>query len=293
MRRTRVINAKRLKIGAILSLLGLLISLILVMEDYQDLENSYCDISSRISCSVIRRSSWSKLFNVPVALFGVLWFLVTLLCCLAAHSLERKSHPSTNHFLLFLVLWTCIGTLFVFYLIIGEFFLGAICPLCTIIHVVTLSMLYVFWTLHSQTISLSSIIEMTCALRRWIAILLALFLLPIIIFNYTSSGVGSIQIDPVQVAKCITEKGWIFYGSNACGHCKEQKAILGEEAMSFITYVDCEKSECDSKKLDRYPTWIQQKENEEIKRDTGVKSISALATLTNCGRSEPCTNCQI
>lgn len=79
-------------------------------------------------------------------------------------------------------------------------------------------------------------------------------------------------------ASCLTEKGAVFYGSEWCSHCRDQKAIFGE-TFEKINYVDCEKSPnlCQLAGITAYPTWIINGE-----KYLGAKSPQSLAALTGC-----------
>ena len=41
-----------------------------------------------------------------------------------------------------------------------------------------------------------------------------------------------------EVAKCLTERGWIFFGLDNCHHCQYQKRIFGS-AMKNIKFIEC------------------------------------------------------
>ena len=57
-------------------------------------------------------------------------------------------------------------------------------------------------------------------------------------------------------AKCLTEKGAIFYGTEWCGHCSTQKELFGE-SLQYIDFVDCDinSERCSSAGIRGYPTW--------------------------------------
>ncbi len=113
----------------ILGIIGLILSIYLVKHHY-DLANepSFCDMSSIVSCTLVNQSSYAELFHIPVAIFGVLWFIVLLTLLFFIY--RRKSFAKT-----FLLVWCISGFLFVFYLLYAEWRLGALCPWCTIVHI--------------------------------------------------------------------------------------------------------------------------------------------------------------
>src|SRR3989344_7884917 len=63
-------------------------------------------------------------------------------------------------------------------------------------------------------------------------------------------------------AKCLGEKGAIFYGAFWCPHCQNQKAMFGGSAK-LLPYVECSTPDrkgqldvCKEKQIEGYPTWI-------------------------------------
>ncbi|MDH3609902.1 MAG: hypothetical protein OEQ24_11775, partial [Gammaproteobacteria bacterium] len=76
----------------------------------------------------------------------------------------------------------------------------------------------------------------------------------------------------IELAKCLTHKGWIMYGSYTCSACLAQKKLFGE-AFEHIKEIECnphapntEVEQCIEKKIRKTPTWILEKEDQEIIR---------------------------
>jgi len=90
----------------------------------------------------------------------------------------------------------------------------------------------------------------------------------------------------VEFRECIAKSEATFYGAFWCGHCRDQKAILGvkkESEMPF--YVECstpdanaQTAECIEKGIQSYPTWIFA----DGSFQSGVMSLSELGSKTNC-----------
>ncbi|OGF31156.1 hypothetical protein A2300_03945 [Candidatus Falkowbacteria bacterium RIFOXYB2_FULL_35_7] len=115
-----------------LGLLGLLTSLYLVQHHYALAQEShFCDFSKTVSCTVISQSAYAELFHMPVALYGVFWFIVFLTI---VFFVWRKKHSVKKA----LLLWSSTGVLFIFYLFYAEWRVGAICPWCTLVHLIVL-----------------------------------------------------------------------------------------------------------------------------------------------------------
>ncbi|MCX6816237.1 MAG: hypothetical protein NT120_05315 [Candidatus Aenigmarchaeota archaeon] len=85
-------------------------------------------------------------------------------------------------------------------------------------------------------------------------------------------------------AKCITEKGAIFYGTFWCHNCKDQKNMFGS-SLKYVNYIECstpdgqsQTEECRAANIQEYPTWVFA----DGSRKTGTVLLSKLASITNC-----------
>ena len=79
-----------------------------------------------------------------------------------------------------LQLWVTIGLIFIIYLIIGEILLRAICPFCTVVHVITLIIFIMFTKKWNKEQKLSIALKKS---RRWIIAVILLHLLLLLIYN--------------------------------------------------------------------------------------------------------------
>ncbi len=85
-------------------------------------------------------------------------------------------------------------------------------------------------------------------------------------------------------AKCLKEKGAVFYGAFWCSHCQNQKKLFGS-SEKYLPYVECstpdgggQLSLCNEKKIDGYPTW----EFSDGSRESGELSLERLSEKTSC-----------
>jgi uncharacterized membrane protein len=62
----------------VLALVGLLISSLSLYEHFRTSKTSFCDIGESFNCDLVNRSTYSTLLGVPVALIGVLGYLLVL-----------------------------------------------------------------------------------------------------------------------------------------------------------------------------------------------------------------------
>ncbi|MBI2543259.1 MAG: hypothetical protein HYW24_03675 [Candidatus Aenigmarchaeota archaeon] len=86
-----------------------------------------------------------------------------------------------------------------------------------------------------------------------------------------------------EFAKCLADKGAVFYGSFQCSHCKTQKDLFGG-SIEYVNYVECgplgappTNKECVEAGIRAYPTWVIN--NIEY---TGVQDLDKLSELANC-----------
>lgn len=84
-----------------------------------------------------------------------------------------------------------------------------------------------------------------------------------------------------NLAKCLTDNGAVFYGTEWCPHCKEQKKLFGS-AMEYIVFVDCDanRDACVNAGIQGYPTWIIGDETL-----TGTQQLYKLSQVSGCSLS--------
>lgn len=116
-----------------LSLGGLGISLYLTIAHYTTPTALACPDTGILNCEKVTTSPESVLFGIPVALLGLVFYVV--MTALNSPWAWRAGWPALG--------WVRLGSLiagiaFVLYLIYTELFtLDAICPWCTSVHVIT------------------------------------------------------------------------------------------------------------------------------------------------------------
>jgi len=86
------------------------------------------------------------------------------------------------------------------------------------------------------------------------------------------------------LAKCLKDKGTIFYGAYWCPVCNKQKTAFGRSAQ-YLPYTECsdpgtrnQNELCSTAGIESYPTW----EFAGGERLTGVLSPEKLAEKTSC-----------
>jgi uncharacterized membrane protein len=262
------------KVLVALALLGIITSVYLLMEHYST-GQSVCDINATISCSLVNSSVFSELLNVPVAIFGGLWFVVVILFSLKLSTDKKGIFASA------LLGWSTLGILFVIYLIIAEVILKALCPFCTVVHVLTAIILVIAVSIYRKSKKPKHLIK---SLKPWIIGIAIVNLIPLIIFNLPQA----MQEDHSEVAKCITNKGVNMYGSFRCGVCAKTRNMFGD-AFEFINEIECHpqgenaRTEyCLEKNVKGTPTWILEPNGVEEKRFEGFMTIEEMREFSGC-----------
>lgn len=74
---------------------------------------------------------------------------------------------------------------------------------------------------------------------------------------YDSSQPGKYD----NFAKCLNDKGAVFFGAFWCPHCQNQKKAFGK-SFKYVKYIECstpdgrgQTKECKDKNIEGYPTW--------------------------------------
>ena len=93
-----------------------------------------------------------------------------------------------------------------------------------------------------------------------------------------AADVGA-NTNTAKLAACLTEKGVTMYGTEWCGHCKDQKALFGDD-FADVNYVDCDaqKPACVAAGVRGFPTWKDSAGNAY----PGTQSLARLAEVSGC-----------
>ncbi len=126
-------------VAVVASVLGLGVAIYLTIEHYTGSTTLACSATGAFNCHKVTTSSYSVVAGVPVALAGLIFFVVLLgLLALPARL------PLVSLARLVVVV---IGILTVFWLVYVELFrVDAICPWCTAVHAMTfIAFVAVLW----------------------------------------------------------------------------------------------------------------------------------------------------
>jgi len=270
---------KLLKIIIILGLISALTSIYLLKNHYVgESEGSICDFSSLISCSFVNASQFSEIFNVPVALLGIIWSLGII------YLAKKSSKRQEDHLTLGLYILSIVGIISVIYFIIAEIILKALCPFCTIIHIASLLILILSLKLYKVE-HIKTDKHLIKKLKKPFYTVLILTLIIMLGFNIF----GGPKENYDELAQCLTENEVTMYGSYRCGHCLKNKDLLGD-SFQYVNYVEChpfgpspQTELCEEKEIEGTPTWIKEdSEGDEIRRETGYININNLKAFSGC-----------
>ena len=108
---------------AFIAVAGVLVSSVSLQHHFSHSKTSFCNLNETFNCDIVNRSKYSTLFGIPVALIGILGYLLIL--ALATIYRQKAETP-------IVLLMTSAGGLgFALYLTyIEKFVLAAWCVLC-------------------------------------------------------------------------------------------------------------------------------------------------------------------
>jgi len=285
--RNSVRDKKGLFVIAGLGVVCIFLSIYLTYDHIKDEDASFCDVGSHISCSRVRRSVFSEILNVPIAVFGLSFNIVTVLGALLGIQLPPRQ---ATLYIAALFFWNIIGVIFVFYLVAAEIYLGALCPFCTVVHICQLVSMWIIYKIYTRQQSQPGLMTVLWEMKGWLVLIVCLNSVPLVFFNSSLLGVSGLPgnenpISNEKFSECITHSGWRFYGKSGCGWCNKQKELFGG-TLNRIVFLDCAedaKESCDQLEVNAFPTWIQfDDDGKEINRMKGYVSAETWEVVTEC-----------
>lgn len=129
----------------VLALVGLVLSVLSLNEHAMmfigkqlglDPQSSFCNISAEMNCKAVNESSWSVLFGIPIAAYGV-WFYAVLIGFLVMLSDQDRFYEDEAFEVVSLFSFLgLIASGALFY--ISKFKVGVLCPLCLGVYLVNI-----------------------------------------------------------------------------------------------------------------------------------------------------------
>ncbi|MDJ0849836.1 MAG: thioredoxin family protein [Myxococcota bacterium] len=95
------------------------------------------------------------------------------------------------------------------------------------------------------------------------------------------------------LARCLSERGVVYYGSATCSACRAQKQEFGD-AFAAVTEVEChphsednDTQRCLARGIQVTPTWLIERSGEEVGRLEGARPPDELAAFSGCPYGPP------
>jgi uncharacterized membrane protein len=121
------------RVGTVVSIGGLGVAGYLTYEHFTGSTSLVCSDKGIVNCLAVTTSSYSKVAGVPVAVLGLVFFVVMLILQLPAMWRRPESAVRAVR-----IVWSVIGLGSVLYLLYAELFeIDAICLWCTAVHILT------------------------------------------------------------------------------------------------------------------------------------------------------------
>lgn len=126
----------------IFALLGMAISIFLtdfhykLLAERESTEGTICSLSKSFNCDLVNSSPYSELFSIPIALWGLFFYLIFF--TIVSWSLRTTEQTSFSVILHFLAIWSVLYSIYLFY--IAEFVIGALCPYCIMLYAVNIGL---------------------------------------------------------------------------------------------------------------------------------------------------------
>ena len=71
--------------------------------------------------------------------------------------------------------------------------------------------------------------------------LISMVMLVLVVSGCSITGGTVAKTSTTSLAKCLTEKNVVMYGTEWCSHCQNQKKAFGDD-FKDVTFVDCDQS---------------------------------------------------
>ena len=232
-----------------LALAGVLLTAYLSIVALNQEAPAFCTAGS--GCDLVQQSRWSRLFGVPIALWGLGFYLVLALAALFA---DAKVKSWRRRWSLALV-----GLAISLYLTAAAAIgVDAWCGWC-LVSLALLAAMFVILCLRRPS-------NAPGLPWRRVAIDHAIVLVAVLgTMHVAQSGLLVRPEDPRlrALAEHLDARGAKFYGASWCPNCQEQKTLFGRSAERLL-YVECSPNgpkgavafACTAANVTAYPTWI-------------------------------------
>lgn len=247
----RIYQWSRPLIGAIATL-GILDTATITYEKLNAAQASLCTAG----CSVVLNSPYAEVFGYPLALFGLVAYVMMALLALVPLAIDQEGKPDGA--IAQTWLWLFLGALamtsfsgYLMYLLAAE--IHAVCYFCIASALFSVAMLIL--TIVGRTWE-----DIGQGIFSGAIVLLVTLVGTLGLFSPVAQGtIAGTQIRDnsgnvffivdtesgeaeTQLAKHLKASGATMYGAYWCPHCCEQKQLFGQTAMKDLNYVECASS---------------------------------------------------
>lgn len=130
----------------VLAVIGALLAAYALALHYAPSEGSFCNISANINCDKVNKSPWAEFLGIPVALGGLVAYLLVFLLFLKRRMVQKVLSFTKKDFAQYLFYFILVMFLFQVYLTYIEVaVIKAYCLICVGSQLVVLLMLIFGW----------------------------------------------------------------------------------------------------------------------------------------------------
>lgn len=109
---------------------------------------SFCAISEHVNCAQVHLSSWSSLFGIPLASYGIGFYLLMIVVALLSLTNQIMPRQQSRDFIFLSALLASLSSILL--LLISEILIGALCPVCLAMYVTNFILLYFAWRMPAE-----------------------------------------------------------------------------------------------------------------------------------------------
>ncbi len=235
-----------LKLFIVVSLVGLVVASYQTYEHYF-VASSICDFTQTFSCSAVTESAYGefpKNSGIAVAAYGVVWWVGVIFLSVMMLRGWRLKNPE-----FYLFLWMMVGLGSILYLLFIEFYVLpmetgvlAICPLCTVQHILIFFMIPFSFLLLKKSFSkyFDNIFYKKVG-KKTVFNAKPVFVIATTGFIMLAAYLilfGGGEINYYEFAGCLSSRNATMYGFDACPNCNKQEHVIGLDA--FKTFIEDE-----------------------------------------------------
>ncbi len=232
-----------------LALAGAVLTGYLAMVALNETAPAFCSAGS--GCDVVQHSRWSRLFGIPIALWGFGLYALIAICALFATTRVKSWRRLWSLSLLGLAIS-------VYLTLAGAIALDAFCAWC-LLSLALFATIFVIATLRRPNTAPG------LPWQRWLLNHGIVLIVVIGVLHVAQAGLLVRPEDPRMkaLAEQLSARGAKFYGASWCPNCQTQKDLFGRSAER-LPYVECSPNgrngavafACVSANVTAYPTWI-------------------------------------